>query len=261
MRITAIFNEKGGVGKTITAVNMAAELAARGKRVLVIDADPQCNASFFLGAEEGAVTLFDYLSGNREPVWDNNISKSNLNGVDILPGDSNMTQLDIKAITHGDVNLTSLRELCEVIDADDGYDFVLIDCPPSFTAATTMALAAVNDVVIPVKPDSFSIRGMASLSNQINGMRWINPRIKIAGVLLTMMTRCKVHRLGASSLRERFSFVYRNEIRNSVKAVESTYEDESSHRCYPLRELLPTQKIDQNIATDYRDFVAEYLEG
>ena len=255
MRTTAIFNAKGGVGKTITTVNMAAELAARGRRVLVIDADPQCDASRFLGAPEEATTLYDYMTGSHEPLIEHIVSATNLKGVDILPGDPNLTLLDVKAITHGDVDLCALRELCEVAAEDGDFDNILIDCPPSFTAATTMALAAVGDVVIPLKPDSFSLHGVGNILLQVEGMRKINPRLRVAGVLLTMRISYNAFALGAMKLRESRIPVYDHEIRSSTKVSESTY------LAKPLRELLPMGGSRENAATDYRDFVTEYLGG
>lgn len=254
MRTTAIFNAKGGVGKTITTVNMAAELAARGKRVLVVDADPQCDTSRFFKAEDGC-TLYDVLTGCHEPYWPNNVLPTAFERIELLPGDARLTTLDIKAIKDGGVNLTALRDFCDCIAEDDGYDYLLIDCPPSFTAATTAALAAVNDVVIPIKPDSFSIHGMDNMVQQISGMREINPRLRVAGVLLTMMTNCNAAVQGAEAVRKLPVPVYTQMIRRSTKADESTY------LCRPMRELLNTKPGYENAATDYRDFVTEYMEG
>lgn len=254
MRTTAIFNAKGGVAKTITTVNMAAELANRGNRVLVIDADPQCDSSRFFNAEDDYCSLFDVMTGEHEPYWDCNIQPTGRDRIDILMGDARLTTLDIKAITHGDVNLTALRDFCETIAEDEGYDYVLIDCPPSFTAATTAALAAVNDVVIPIKPDSFSIHGMDNMVEQINGMRKINPRLRVAGVLLTMMTNCKAATLGAQEVRKLPVHIYRQTIRRSTKADESTF------LCEPLAQLLSVKEGNENAATDYRNWVTEYME-
>lgn len=253
MRTTAIFNAKGGVGKTITTVNMAAELAARGKRVLVIDADPQCDTSRFFKAEDGC-TLYDVLTGCHEPYWPNNVLPTAFERIELLPGDARLTTLDIKAIKDGGVNLTALRDFCEAIAEDDGYDYVLIDCPPSFTAATTMALASVNDVVIPIKPDSFSIHGMDNMVQQISGMREINPRLRVAGVLLTMMTGFKAAALGAEAVRKLPVPVYKQTIRRSTKVDESTFLQQ------PVREILPVSG-DFSVADDYHNFVTEYMEG
>ena len=242
------------VGAGLFGAVFAQQATAAGKRVLVIDADPQCDTSRFFKAA-GGVTLYDVLTGCHEPYWPCNPQPTEYDGIEMLPGDASLTTLDIKAIKDGGVNLTALRDFCDCIAEDDGYDYLLIDCPPSFTAATTAALAAVNDVVIPIKPDSFSIHGMDNMVQQISGMRTINPRLRVAGVLLTMMTNCNAAVQGADAVRKLPVPVYTQMIRRSTKADESTY------LCQPMRDLLNMKPDYANAATDYRDFVTEYMEG
>ena len=255
MRTTVIFNAKGGVGKTTTTINMAAELAARGHRVCVIDADPQCNATDFLlpPAEDasGCQTLYDVLTGEAsyypEFVWDSRIKR-----VSLVQGDEQLSLADLAALQKGGVRLRAVRDLIEAFAEDDAFDFVLIDCPPGFTAATTAALAAADDVVIPMKLDAFSIRGEENLVRQINGMREFNPRLRVAGVLVTMAEpRTKVGRQGMELLRESAIPVFDNMI------PRSTLVDQSTFAKLPLRDMRGAEVL----AMQYGCLVDEYLKG
>lgn len=254
MRTTLLMNAKGGVGKTTTAINLAAELAARGKRVCVIDADPQCNATDFLlpvGDADDTQTLYDVLTGTAtyytELTW-----KTKINGVSLLPSDERLSLADLAALQHNGVYLRAVRDLVEAMAEDDAFDYVLIDCPPGFTAATTASLAAADDVVIPMKLDAFSIRGEESLTRQINGVREFNPRLRIAGVLVTMAEpRTKVGKQGVELLRESAIPVFNTMI------PRSTLVDQSTFFHMPLRNM----RGGLVLAMAYSDFVDEYLKG
>lgn len=254
MRTTLLMNAKGGVGKTTTAINLAAELAARGKRVCVIDADPQCNATDFLlpvADADDTQTLYDVLTGRAtyytELTWDTRIK-----GVSLVPGDERLSLADLAALQHNGVYLRAVRDLVEAMAEDDAFDFVLIDCPPGFTAATTASLAAADDVVIPMKLDAFSLKGEESLVRQINGVREFNPRLRIAGVLVTMAdARTKVGRQGAELLRESAIPVFDSMIPRSTAADQSTFFH------LPLCQLRGAEVL----AAQYAAFVDEYLRG
>lgn len=254
MRTTLLMNAKGGVGKTTTAINMAAELAARGKRVCVIDADPQCNSTDFLlpvADADGTQTLYDVLTGTAtyytELTWDTKIK-----GVSLLPSDERLSLADLAALQHNGVYLRAVRDLVEAMAEDDAFDFVLIDCPPGFTAATTASLAAADDVVIPMKLDAFSIRGEESLTRQINGVREFNPRLRIAGVLVTMAEpRTKVGRQGVELLQESAIPIF------SPLIPRSTLVDQSTFFHKPLRDMRGAEVL----AAQYAAFVDEYLKG
>lgn len=255
MRTTAIFNAKGGVGKTVTAVNMAAELAARGKRVVVIDADPQCDLTRFYGVEAGdGGTLYELLTAANEPYYGDWLLQGVAPGVSLVPGSMDLILADVRALRDNTVRLTAIRELAEVMAEDDFADFCLIDCPPSFTAATAAALAGADDVVIPIRLDAFSLAGMAELMRQVRGMRAVNPRLRVAGALVTM------DRLGTVISREAKDALHRSAVpvfAETILFTEAVSRSTFSRR--PLRE--DGTRYGRLAAAGYSAMVDEYLEG
>ena len=198
MRTTAILNLKGGVAKTVTTVNMAAILARDYKaRVLLIDADCQCNCTEFFGGTSDKGTLADILrlpDSYPDPVTfcADCIRGTTVDGVNLIPGDDSLMDLDLSKVELGRVRMNVLRQFVEAakgLDDKGIYDYILIDCPPAFNAASAAALVAADDIIIPIKLDAFSLRGMGNLMRQISNMRKINPRLKLAGVLPTMWYR------------------------------------------------------------------------
>ena len=254
MRTAVILNCKGGVGKTVTTINMAAELAARGKRVIAVDADPQCNLTkFYLNnAEEGYVTLYDILTGAYEPYYADWILDAREN-IGLIPGSMDLVLADVRALKDGTIRLDAIRQLAETIAEDGEADFMLIDCPPSFTAATTAALAAADDVIIPIKLDAFSIAGVGELLRQIAGMRDANPRIRIAGALVTQYDGTTVSRETLEALNESAVPLFRTQIHRTTAVDRSTYERK------PVRELQGTYA--KRCAEEYADVVDEWLKG
>lgn len=249
MRIISIANFKGGTGKTTTAVNLAAELADLGRRVLLIDADPQHNASTFYGGDyDWPCTLTDVLEGMAEACWADNISASGREGLDLLPADMGLLRLDLAAIADG--SSEALRRLTDFLDAvreDDAYDFILFDCPPSFTAASVAALVNSDEVILPTRVDAFSRAGVEELIGQI---RSLGRSTKAAfRLLITMADRTNLCRQGAGALRESGLLVFDTEIRDCVKVGESTYARQ------PLSEYAPRSTA----AADYRALVKEVL--
>ena len=254
MRTTVFFNMKGGTGKTISCINVACELAARGKRVVVVDADPQRNLTqFFLtDAEEGYVTLYDILTGQYEPYYADWLLDAREN-VQVIPGSMDLVLANVRALNEGSIRLDALRGLADVLAEDDAADFMLIDSPPSFTAATTAALACADDVVIPIKLDNFSVAGVGELLRQIAGMHEINPRLRVAGALVTQYDGTTVARETADALRESAVPIFGSTIRRSTVVDRSTFERK------PLREMQGNYaKI---LAEEYAAVVDEYLRG
>ncbi len=270
MRTISIINLKGGTAKTTTTINMAAILADMGKTVLVIDADAQANATQFYGFRDPdklcentlAELLNAYESFGRSDYAEDYVRKTPFSGIDLVPASIGLLNADIAALKRGG-NLKTIEDLLDNLNEDawiengvpengaSAYDFVLIDCPPSFTAASVAAIYASDDVIIPVEADLFSITGMAALIAQINSVRRIQPRVRVAGALI-----CKWHNTaaciqGEAALRASSVPIFTQTIRRSDKVTESIFSGQS------LQAYSPQSAAGR----DYRAFVAEYLEG
>ncbi len=260
MKTISIVNLKGGVGKTVTTVNMAAILAGdHDKKVLVIDVDPQANTTQFYGLEgKECNTLTEILAGDvdyyPEAIYDTNNSS-----ISCIPADINLIEADIASVMADDGRV--IRRLADFLDAikeDDEaadengekpYDYCLIDCPPSFTAASIAAIAASDEVIIPIKIDAFALDGLRELKKQIDGVRQIRSDIRIAGVLVTMWHNVPAVVQGEELLRKSGLPVFRQHIRRSDKVDESTFK----------RKPLAEYSSNCAAAVDYRLFVREYL--
>jgi chromosome partitioning protein len=187
VRVTACTNQKGGVGKTTTVVNLAAYLALSGLSTLVIDLDPQGNATSGLGIDRRAVdrSVYDALI-NRVPVGELTVGTA-VDGLDLVPS--------APALSGAEVELVAIpareRRLAASLDGLDGrYDRVLIDCPPSLGLLTVNALTAADGVLIPIQTEYYALEGLSQLVNTIRLVReGLNPRLEIDGVLLTMYDR------------------------------------------------------------------------
>lgn len=205
MKAIAILNLKGGVGKTVTAVNMAHILASEHKqRVLLIDCDSQCNATEFFGLAptEYDVTLDAVLLGECEPYYAENITPTSYSDLDMIPASDGLMDLDMSHIADKRVRGRVMADMCRSIREDDAYDYVIFDCPPAFNAASAAALLASDEVIIPIKLDAFSLRGLANVSRQIDNIRRINGNIRIAGALITMWRNVPVVLEAEAKLRE-----------------------------------------------------------
>lgn len=249
MRTIAIMNLKGGVAKTVTAVNLAANLAAlHEKRVLVIDADSQANSTEFFSDPEYGVraseetTLADLLrmdprlvscAAAGEALWQA-IQPSSFEGVDLLPADSSLMDLDLSKVESAQV-CTQVLAL-GLPELADGYafvyDFVLIDCPPAFNASAAAALLASDEVLIPIKLDAFSLRGMVNLMEQIKNMQQINPELRILGLLPTMWYASDEIKAAERILRDSGLPVLPH-IRRSAMVDGMTFKQEPLIRCSP----------------------------
>lgn len=254
IRTTAIVNLKGGVAKSTTVINMAAILARKhGKKVLIIDADSQCNTTEFFGADPNKGNLATVLrNSGAEPkpgvdaAW--NIQATRFPGIDILAGDDSLMDLDLSKVEQQTVNANVLRYLAD--EVREMYDYAFIDCPPAFNAASAAALIAADDVIIPIKLDAFSLRGMVNLMRQIQNMRRINPNLKIAGVLPTMWYKDPEIAAAEAQLRKAGLHVFHH-IRRSDKVDRMTFRQE------PL--LVSSPK--SSAGKDYRKFVEEFMGG
>ena len=250
MKTIAIVNLKGGVGKTVTAINLAAILATEyGQRVLLIDADPQANATQSLLPPGEYNTLAPVLMGD-EPYYENVCYESTIRGVDVLPADDELRALDVDLLQGRRPHLGAIRDLRDAAAEDDAYDVIVIDCPPALSPACAAAIAASTHVVIPIKVDAYSVRGMNELAAQIGRLRSIYPDVHVAGCLPTMWYRSDTVEQGEQLLREHAPVrVFASHIRRSPKVDESTWTGE------PVVSWSPRSAA----AQDYRAFVAEFL--
>ena len=251
MRTAVILNLKGGVAKTATAVNVAAILASDYKqRVLLIDADSQCNSTEFYGGDPAKGNLAEVLrrGSHEDAAW--GIQSTRFTGVDLLAGDESLMDLDLTKVELQDVRATVLRDMVQSLDKMSLYDWVLVDCPPAFNAASAAALIAADEVIIPIKLDAFSLRGMANLMRQIANMRQINPKLRLGGLLPTMWYRSENIQRAEETLRASGLPVYPH-IRRTNKVDDMTFAQE------PL--LISSPK--SAAGKDYRTFVRTLMEG
>ena len=181
-RIIAVVNQKGGVGKTTSAVNLTAALTEAGKKVLLCDFDPQANASSGLGVDKRTIqhSVYDVII-NDTPVQ--NVIQHTRFG-DVLPATADLAGAGVELISMSDPNYRLRNALAQVADQ---YDLILIDCPPSLELLTVNALAAADGILVPVQCEYYALEGLTDLMNTLRIVKKrINPRLEIFGVLLTM---------------------------------------------------------------------------
>ena len=190
-RIIAIANQKGGVGKTTTSINLSASLAALGKKVLLLDLDPQGNSTTGIGINKGDVdkTIYDVLIGrcNIEDA----IIHTEYRRLDLLAATVNLSGLETEFFEKAkeEPNFVKGAQLKNKIDPiRDKYDYIIVDCPPTLSIITINALTASNSVIIPVQCEFLALEGIMQLLNTIMmAQRQLNPHLEIEGVLLTML--------------------------------------------------------------------------
>jgi len=179
-KVYAFANQKGGVGKTTTAINLAACLAEAGERALVVDLDPQANATSGLGMRANGASSYDLLDG--VPLSEL-ATPTQFENLFLVPSKPELAGAAVELAQREDGE----RYLAESLAAADGFDFVLLDCPPSLGPLTVNALAAADRVIVPVQTEYYALEGLAQLVQSINLIKTrLNPRLEIAGVLLTM---------------------------------------------------------------------------
>ena len=182
-KIICIANQKGGVGKTTTAVNLAACLAEQGKRTLLVDMDPQGNASSGLGVKKKKKTVYEAILG--ECTLDSAIEKTRQKKLSVAPSDIRLAGAELE-LANMERREYRLRAAMEAVRKD--YDFMLIDCPPSLGMLTVNALTAAQSILIPIQCEYYALEGVTALMNTVQRVkRSLNPGLEIEGVLLTML--------------------------------------------------------------------------
>jgi len=220
-KIIALANQKGGVGKTTTAINLAASLAMLEKKVLLIDADPQANASSGFGVDVRTLenTLYECIIGKCEPT--DAVLHTEIEGLDIIPSHIDLVGAEIEMLSL-DGRETVLRRTVEGLK--DNYDFVLIDCSPSLGLITVNSLVAADSVIIPVQCEYFALEGISKLLNTIKLIKQkLNPPLSIEGFLLTMYdSRLRLSNQVLDEVRRHFQdLVFETVIPRGVRLAEA----------------------------------------
>jgi chromosome partitioning protein len=221
-RVIAIANQKGGVGKTTTAINLGASLAVAERRTLIIDIDPQANASSGLGIERGEASpnIYDVLVGNEE-LGGARHREIHFSHLDVVPSTRDLVGAEIEMVGLEERERVLRRALAPVRDE---YDYVLVDCPPSLGLLTLNTLTAADSVLIPIQCEFYALEGLSQLLNTIRLVqKALNPALEIEGVLLTMFDRrLNLSRQVADDAREYFGpKVFRTAIPRNVRLAEA----------------------------------------
>ena len=259
MRTIAFMNQKGGVGKTTTAVNVGAAIARRGKRVCMIDLDPQAHLTINYGLElpEDAVTVYDVLVGDSSLA---DAAKAQADNISVVPANIDLAGAEVELVNVPGRDLV-LREQIEALG--DKFDYLLIDCPPSLGLLSINALAAADSVIVPMQPHFLALQGMARLLDTIKLIqRRLNPKLGVLGVVLTMFDPqaklshevvSEIERFFGSAVDQNLPWsnarVFATRIRRNIKLAESPSFGQ------PIFQYDPSS----NGATDYGKLADELL--
>lgn len=227
MKIIAICNQKGGVGKTTTAVNLGAALQLKGKKVLLIDFDAQANLSSYLGFEpsenDDVITMSDLVEAQgRYEKPEEAIRHSDANNLDYIPADIALSSAENQLL-----NAMSREKILDRIlqrDAFKTYDYILIDCLPSLGILLMNALSAADGIIIPVQAQKFALDGLSMLNEIISQVKdLLNPKLELIGVLPTMVDGTNMSKTTVEKLNERYvGKVFNTHISKSVEAANSS---------------------------------------
>lgn len=220
-RILAITNQKGGVGKTTTAINLAASLATAEVPTLLVDCDPQCNASSGLGFGRDPERLSIYQALHRDAPPADCIQRTEIESLDLLPGSRDMVGLNLELIQEEGRELR-LRETLAPLQ--ERYRFILLDCPPTLDLLTLNALVAADGLIIPMQCEYFALEGVSQLLETVEAVRtnW-NPPLEVEGVLFTQYDeRTNLSRQVADNLREYFGDrIFQSSIPRNIRLAEA----------------------------------------
>ncbi|RXZ43662.1 ParA family protein [Crenobacter cavernae] len=210
-RVMAVANQKGGVGKTTTVVNLAAGLAELGRRVLIIDLDPQANATMGCGIDKHGLERSVYHVLIDECETREAVVRSETGGFDVLPANRDLAGADVELV---EMMARETRLKVSLADVESDYDYIFIDCPPALNMMTINGFVAADSVIIPMQCEYFALEGLAELSTTLRKIKkWLNPKIEIEGVLRTLF---EPQRLLSVQVSEQLKKHYGDKVYNTV---------------------------------------------
>jgi chromosome partitioning protein len=252
MKIVAIANQKGGVGKTTTAVNLGAALAEMGRRILLVDLDPQANATSSFGLQGVEhISLYEPLLG--EASISEKIFPTRRDNLFIVPADLDLAGAEVEIARMPD-HLTRLANTLKPLHTDETFDFVLLDCPPSLGILMTNALAAADELLTPIQCEYFALEGLVKIVRLVEQVRdaGANKRLELSGIVMTMFdARTNLSQQVVADVREHFGErVYQTVIPRSVRLSEAPSFGKS------ILEYAPSGAASQA----YRALAREFIE-